>query len=90
MKPGVKKPIPAWIKRRMPYGIERLNTLRCRYYGIKGLSRKVRDWYSGMFMEFIYDFWKADHILDLQEGVYWFTGKENPNSVKRIEQEHKC
>jgi hypothetical protein len=88
MKIGVKKPIPQWVKAKMPCGIERLNTLNCRYYGIIGLSRKVRDWYEGMFMEaWIYDWYEAEYVLDLQEGVWWSTGIDGGQSARKLEEE---
>jgi len=88
MKVGIEKPIPKWIKNKMPCGIERLNTIGCKYYGIIGLSRKVRDWYSGMFMEWVFDRYEADYVLDLVRGVYWRTGRDSPLSAKRIEDEY--
>jgi hypothetical protein len=82
----VKKPIPQWVKAKMPNGIERWNTINCRYYAIIGLSHKVMDWYMGMFMEqWIYDWFEAEYVLDLQEGVWWKTGKNDGQSARRLE-----
>jgi hypothetical protein len=72
----------------MPCGIERLNTVNCRYYGISGLSRKVKNWYMGMFMEHIFDWFEADYILDMEAGVWWWTGSNNENQIKRLEKEY--
>lgn len=88
MKPGVMKPIPEWVKKRMPGGPERLNTAGCGFYGIIGLSRKARDWYEGMFMECVYDWYEADYILDLEDGVWWATGREDKEKAARVEAEH--
>jgi len=88
METGVKKPMPQWVKAKMPCGIERLNALNCRYYGIIGLSRKVKDWYTGMFMEWVFDWYEAGYILDLQEGVWWSTGREDGRPSRRLEEEY--
>jgi len=87
MKVNVKKPIPAYIKAKIPGGIERLNTINCRYYGIMGLSRRVGDWYSGMFMEYIFDWYEADYILDLKEDKWWATGRTNTKAIEYLERE---
>lgn len=89
MKADVKEPIPAYIKNAMPGGITRLNTCGCRYYGIIGLSRRVRGWYMGMFMEYIFPWYKADYILDLDEGVWWWTGRCDEERVRKLEAEHE-
>jgi hypothetical protein len=80
--------MPQWVKAKMPCGIERLNTINCRYYGIIGISRKVRDWYTGMFMEWIFDWYEADHVLDLQKGLWWSTGRNDVRSAHRLEEEY--
>jgi len=85
---GAKRLIPEYIKKKMPCGIERLNTINYRYYGIIGLSRKARDWYSGMFMSSIYGWYEADYILDLEEGVWWNTGMEHKEAAAKVEAEH--
>ncbi|MDR2717693.1 MAG: hypothetical protein LBB89_06475 [Treponema sp.] len=87
MKIGEKRPIPKYIKKKLPGGIERLNTINCRYYGIIGLSRKIKDWYEGMFMEWIFNRYEADYILDLKEGVWWCTGRNNTELATRLERE---
>ena len=76
LKIGVKKPIPKYIKKNMPCGITLLNVVDCRYYGIIGLSRKSGNWAIGMFSEHsMPDWFEAEYILDLQEGLWWRTGK---------------
>ena len=89
MKPNIKVPIPAYIKRNIPGGIERWNTAGCRYYGISGLSRKLHTWYMGMFMEDIFPWFEADYIVDLDEGVWWWTGTINGEQIKRLEAKHE-
>jgi len=91
MKIDVKKPIPQFVKNKMLKlnGIERWNTVNCRYYGIIGLSRKVRDWYQGMFMEWIFNWYDAEYVLDLQEGVWWRTGKSGESSARKLEKEYE-
>jgi hypothetical protein len=89
MKIGQKRSIPEYIKRKMPGGIERFNTISCRYYGIIGLSRKVKGWYMGMFMEWIFDWYEADYILDLEEGVWWSTGRNDLRAIERLEAEYR-
>jgi hypothetical protein len=85
---ATKRSIPGYIKKKIPCGIERLNTIGCRYYGIIGLSRKVRDWYSGMFMEWVFDWCEADYILDLEECLWWHTGREHKEEAAKVEAEH--
>jgi hypothetical protein len=89
MNIGIKRPIPKYIREKLPRGIERFNTVNCRYYGIIGLSRMVRDWYQGMFMEYIFDWYEADYILDLKEGLWWPTGRNNTELAVRLEKERK-
>jgi hypothetical protein len=66
-----KRPIPKGVLRHMPGGIARLNTLHCRYYAIQGYNSKRQTWYEGMFMPRIYDWYGAEYIMDLREGVWW-------------------
>jgi hypothetical protein len=66
-----KRPIPKGVLKRIPNGIERLNTLNCRYYAIKGYNARRQDWYEGMFMRLVYEWYNAEYIVDLQEGVWW-------------------
>jgi len=75
MKPLVKRKIPLWVWKKMPNGIERLNTIGCRYYFIWGLCRELRDWEWGGFHGSLTEGDTPEYILDLDEKVYWFTGK---------------
>jgi hypothetical protein len=78
-----KTPIPKAALRNMPRGVERLNTLDCRYYALSGYNKKRHAWYEGTFISWGRDImrqsdmpdnclWRdAERIMDLKELVWW-------------------
>jgi len=91
---AVEREAPVWVKNRFKklvgnMGVAVLNVRNARYYGISGLSGKVKDWYQGSFAYSKEELQKSDYIYDIAKETISFNGNFDKVGKERLEKEYE-